>query len=142
MKMMFGLKNMGATYQWCMQSYFEGQIGRNLEVYIDDFVIKTRPSSSLILDLEETFTDLRHFNIRLNLEKYTFGVPRGKLLGYIIIKRDIDANPNKISAIAKIGQVRSVKDVQWLMGVPRCPQPFRVPAGGTRTPLVQVIKEV
>jgi hypothetical protein len=58
-----------------MQSYFEGQIGRNLEVYIDDFVIKTRPSSSLILDLEETFTDLRHFNIRLNPEKYTFGVP-------------------------------------------------------------------
>jgi hypothetical protein len=134
MKMTFGLKNMGATYQWCMQSYFEGQIGRNLEVYIDDFVIKTRQSSSLILDLEETFTDLRHFNIRLNPEKYTFG--------YIIIKRDIDANPNKISAIAKIGQVRSVKDVQWLMGVPRCPQPFRVPAGGTQTPLVQVIKEV
>jgi hypothetical protein len=67
-----------------MQSCFKGQIGCNLEVYIDDIIVKTRRGDSLINDLEETFTNLRRFNIRLNQEKCTFGVPRGKLLGYII----------------------------------------------------------
>jgi hypothetical protein len=69
-----------------------------------------------ISDLEETFNDLRRFNIKLNTEKCTFRVPRGKLLGYIITKRGIEVNPDKILAIAKMGQVRNVKDIQWLMG--------------------------
>jgi hypothetical protein len=63
-----------------MQSYLEGQIGHNLEVYVNDIIVKTWQSSSLITDLEETFTNLRCFNIRLNLEKCTFRVPHGKLL--------------------------------------------------------------
>jgi hypothetical protein len=75
----------------------------NLEVYVDDIIVKTQQGSSVILDLEKTFTNLRHFNIRLNPEKCTFGVPRGKVLGYIITKRGIEANPDKISSIAKIG---------------------------------------
>jgi hypothetical protein len=100
--MLFRLKNVGATYQWCMQSYFDGQIGHNLEVYIDDIIVKTRQDSSLIANLEETFTNLRRFNIRLNPEKCTFGVPRGKLLGYIITKRGIEENPDKILAITEI----------------------------------------
>jgi hypothetical protein len=100
-KMPFGLKNAGATYQRCMQFCFKGQIGRNLEVYVDDIIIKTRQSSRLITNLEETFANLRHFNIKLNPEKCTFWVPRGKLLGYIITNRGIEANPNKISAITK-----------------------------------------
>jgi hypothetical protein len=110
-KMLFGLKNVGATYQWCIQFYFKVQIGHNLEVYVDDIVVKSRQSSSLIIDLEETFNNIRCFNIKLNLEKCTFGVPRGKLLGYIITKHNIEANPNKILAIADIGQDRNVKDV-------------------------------
>jgi hypothetical protein len=76
-------------------------------VYVNDIVVKTRCGDSLILDLEETFT---------NLEKCTFRVPRGKLLGYIIMKHGIEANLDKISAIAEIGQVRNVKDIQRLMG--------------------------
>jgi hypothetical protein len=56
------------------------------------------------------------FSIRLNSEKCIIGVPRGKLLGYIITQHGIEANPDKISAIAEIGQVRNVKDVQRLMG--------------------------
>jgi hypothetical protein len=115
-KMSFGLKNVGATYQCYMQSYFKGQIGHNLEVYVDNIIIKTRQSSSLIANLEETFANLMHFNITLNPEKCTFGVHGGKLLGYIITKRGIEANPDKILTIAKISQVRNVKDVQRLMG--------------------------
>jgi hypothetical protein len=66
--------------------------------------------------MEEIFANLSHFNIRLNPEKSTFGIPWGKLLGYLITKHDNKVNPDKISAIVEIGQVRNVKDVQWLMG--------------------------
>jgi hypothetical protein len=65
--------------------------------------VKSRHSTSLIANLEETFNNLKRFNIKLNEEKCTFGVPRGKLLGYIITERDIKANPDKISAITEIG---------------------------------------
>jgi hypothetical protein len=114
--MSFGLKNTGATYQRCMQSYFERQIGRNLKVYVDNIVVKTQWSSSLITDLEETCANLRRFSINLNLEKCTFRHNQGKLLGYIINKGSIEVNPDMISTIIEIDQVRNVKDVQWLMG--------------------------
>jgi hypothetical protein len=139
--MLFRLKNVGATYQWCMQSYFDGQIGHNLEVYIDDIIVKTRQDRSLIANLEETFTNLRRFNIRLNPEKCTFGVPRGKLLGYIITKRGIEVNPDKILAIAEINQVKNVKDVQWLIGC-LAALSHLLSRLGERGPPVQVIKKV
>jgi hypothetical protein len=71
--MLFGLKNAGTTYQRCMQFCFKGH---NLEVYVDDIVVISQKSSSVISDLEETFNILRWFNIKLNLEKCTFRVPR------------------------------------------------------------------
>jgi hypothetical protein len=74
-KMSFRLKNARATYQRCMQFCFKEQIGCNLKVYVDDIVIKSRKSGSLISDLEETFKNLKCFNIKLNPEKCTFGVP-------------------------------------------------------------------
>jgi hypothetical protein len=111
-KMLFEVKNAGATYQWCMQFCFKGQIGHNLEVYVDNIIVKSQRGSSLITDLEETFNNLRWFNIKLNLEKCTFGVPQGKLLGYIITECGIEVNPDEISTITEIGQVRNVKDVQ------------------------------
>ena len=54
------------------------------------------------------FVNLRRFNIRLNPEKCVFGVPKGKLLGYIVSKRDIEANPEKIMAISNMGPIRNV----------------------------------
>jgi hypothetical protein len=72
---------MGATYQWCMQICFKGQIGCNLAVYVDDIVMMSQQSSSLITDLEEIVNSLRRFNIKLNPKKCTFKVPRGKLMG-------------------------------------------------------------
>jgi hypothetical protein len=110
-KISFRLKNVGATYQQCIQIFFTRQIGCNLEVYVDDIMIKSQKSGNLISDLEETFNNLWQFNIKLNPEKCTFGVLRGKLLGYIITERGIKANPDKISAIAKMGPVRNVNDV-------------------------------
>jgi hypothetical protein len=112
-----------------MQFCFEGQIGQNLEVYVNDIVIKTWQGNGC-------------FNIKLNLEKCTFGVPRGKLLGYIITKHGIEANLDKISAIAEMGQGQKHQRRPAAHGVPHNPQPFCVPSGGTRTPSVQVVKKV
>jgi hypothetical protein len=102
-KMPFRLKNAWATYQQCMQFCFKGQIGCNLEVYVNDIIVKSQKSNILIVGLEEEFNNLRRFNIMLNPEKCTFRVPWGKLLGYIITECGIEANPNKILAIAEIG---------------------------------------
>jgi hypothetical protein len=74
-KMSFGLKNVGGTYQQYMQFCFKEQIGHSLEVYVDDIIIKSQRSSNLISDLEETFNNFRWFNVKLNSKKCTFGVP-------------------------------------------------------------------
>jgi hypothetical protein len=140
-KMLFGLKNAGATYQRCMQFRIKGQIGRKLEVYVDNIIVKSGQSSSLITDLEETFNSLRRFNIKLNLEKCTFGVPRDKILGYITTECGLKANPNKISAITEIGQVKNIKDVQWLMGCLMALSHFVSQLGERGLPLYKLLKK-
>jgi hypothetical protein len=83
---------------------------------VDDVVVKTRDSSTLIDDLEETFAPLREYHWKLNPNKCVFGVPSGKLLGFIISQRGIEANPEKISAITSMIAPTSIKDVQKLTG--------------------------
>jgi hypothetical protein len=85
--MPFGLRNAGATYQRCMNHVFGEHIGRTVEAYIDDIVVKTRKASDLISDLETTFKCLRAKGVKLNPEKCVFRVPRGMLLGFIVSER-------------------------------------------------------
>jgi hypothetical protein len=73
--MLFGLKNTGATYQRTMQRCLQGQIGRNVHAYVDDVVVKTKQSGTLLDDLKETFANLQRYRMKLNPEKCTFGVP-------------------------------------------------------------------
>src|ERR1041385_8598658 len=94
-----GLKNAGATYQRMMQNCLIWKIGRNVEVSVDDIVIKSSKGSSLLADLAETFQSLRAYNSKLNPEKRVFGVPAGKLLGWMFSERGIEATPEKIAAI-------------------------------------------
>jgi hypothetical protein len=94
--MPFVLKNAGATYKRCMLACLKDQIGCNIQVYVDDIVIKTREAKTLIDDLRETFDNLDRYKIKLNPEKCAFGVPSGQLLGYFISQRGIEANPKKI----------------------------------------------
>ena len=75
------------------------QMGRNVETYIDDIVVKTRNGSDLINDLQETFSNLQKIQLKLNPAKCTFGLPSGKLLGTLVSHRGIEANPEKIKAI-------------------------------------------
>jgi hypothetical protein len=112
--MSFGLKNAGATYQRAIQMCFADQLHQNVEAYMDDVVIKTRNPDDLIADLEEMFGSLRKFRWKLNPTKCIFGVPSGKLLGFIISNRGIEANPVKITAITDMEAPATVKDVQKL----------------------------
>jgi hypothetical protein len=91
--MTFGLKNAGATDQKAIQRYLQGQIGCNIEAYIDDVVLNTRSNDQFIADLPETFENLRKFKWKLNPTKCVFGVPSGKLLSFIVSNRGIKANP-------------------------------------------------
>jgi hypothetical protein len=116
MTMPFGLKNAGATYQWCMQACLKEQIGRNVEVYINDIVIKSMKADSLLNDLWETFTNLDRYSIKLNPKKCSFGVPTGQLLGYLISERGIEGNPEKIQAIINMQLPKTLRHVQQLTG--------------------------
>jgi hypothetical protein len=114
--MSFGLKNAGATYQRAIQMCFADQLHQNVETYVDDMVIKTRSPEELIANLKETFNSLRKFRWKLNPTKYIFGVPSGKLLGFIVSNRGIEANPEKITAITDMEALTTIKDVQKLTG--------------------------
>jgi hypothetical protein len=140
-KMSFRLKNAGDTYQQCMQFCYRGQIGRNLEVYVDNIMVKYQKSGSLISNIEEAFNNLWRFNIKLNSVKRTFKILRGKLLGYIITERSIKANPDKIWAIVEMGQVRNVKDIQRLMGCLTALIHFVSQLGECRLPLYKLLKK-
>ena len=82
--MSFGLKNAGATYRRAIQLCFTDQLHRNVEAYLDDVIAKTKTLDQFITDLEETFNSLRKFRWKLNPTKCVFGVPSGKLLGFIV----------------------------------------------------------
>ncbi|KAK1670885.1 hypothetical protein QYE76_059044 [Lolium multiflorum] len=114
--MNFGLKNAWATYQRCMQACLGEQIGRNIEVYIDDIVVKTKHTTTLIDDLRETFDNLDKYQIKLNPKKCFFGVPGGQVLGYCISARGIEANPLKIKAILDMEPPKNLHQVQQLAG--------------------------
>ena len=81
--MSFGLKNARATYQRAIQMCLDQQIGRNVEAYIDDVVIKSKAADNLIVDLEEMFANLKRYRWKLNPSKCIFRVPSGILLGYM-----------------------------------------------------------
>jgi hypothetical protein len=83
---------------------------------VDDVIVKTREEDGLISDLAETIDNLAKFKMKLNPEKCTFRVPSGKLLGYMVSRRGIDPNPEKVSAITKMKPPESLHDVQKLIG--------------------------
>nr|ABA99771.1 retrotransposon protein, putative, unclassified [Oryza sativa Japonica Group] len=100
--MPFGLKNAGPTFQRTTRISLGSQIGRNVEAYVDDLVVKTRNQETLLSDLAETFESLRSARIKLNPDKCVFRVPAGKLLGFLVSARGIEANPEKIRAIERM----------------------------------------
>ena len=90
-KMPFGLKNVSAMYQKCIQNCLQPQIGYIVEAYVDDIVVKSRTKDALIIRLKETFDNLMKYRMMLNPEKCMFGVPSGKLLSFLVLSRGIKA---------------------------------------------------
>jgi hypothetical protein len=114
--MAFELKNGGATYKKCVHTVLEGRIGRNVEAYIDDIVVKLEKRGDLLDNIKETFDNLRKFKLMLNPKKCVFGMLLCNLLGYMVSSRWIDANP-KVEAIEKLQPPRTKKEIQKLAGM-------------------------
>ncbi|KAL0399981.1 UNVERIFIED_CONTAM: hypothetical protein Sradi_2341400 [Sesamum radiatum] len=115
MAMPFGLKNAGATYQRLVDKIFRPQIGRNVEVYVDDMLVKSKKAEDHIKDLEETFSISRKYKLKLNPTKCAFGVQGGRFLGFMVTQRGIEANPLKIKAIIDMKAPTCINEVQRLI---------------------------
>ena len=115
--MPFGLKNAGATYQRMMTRMFRDKIGRTVEVYIDDIVVKCKWEIQHIDDLKEEFEVLQWHRLRLNADKYAFKMGAGKFLRYLITNQGIEVNPDQIEAIKRLKLPDSPKEVQVLTGM-------------------------
>ena len=109
--MPFGLKNTGAMYQRLMNKMFTHQLGRNVQVYVDDMLVKSVRENDHLSDLQETFNTLRSYNMKLNPSKCVFGVTARKFLGFIVSQRGIEVNPEKVRAILELEPPKTVKAV-------------------------------
>ena len=114
--MPFRLKNARATYQRLVNKMFSKQIGRNMEVYVDDMLVKSKDELVHFDDLKETFITLKQYQIRLNPTKCIFSVASGKFLGFMVSQRGIEANLEKVQAIINMALPKTVKEVQKLTG--------------------------
>jgi hypothetical protein len=115
--MPFGLKNAGATYQRMVTKMFSELLGKTVEVYIDDMVVKSVKGTDHVEDLEQVFGILRRHNLKLNASKCAFGVGSGKFLGFMVTQRGIEANPDQIAAIQGLQPPKNVREVQRLTGM-------------------------
>ena len=114
--MPFGLKNAGSTYQRMMTRMFELLLGKNIEIYIDDMMVKSKMVSKHLGDLRVIFEVLRNHKLHLNASKCSFGVGSGKFLGYMVTHKRIEVNPDQIKAIINNTQsLRNPKKVQKLI---------------------------
>ena len=115
--MPFDLKNVGSTYQRMMTKMFEPQLGKNIEVYIDDMVVKRKVVFEHVGDLGNIFEILIKHKLRLNTSKVSFGVGSGKLLGYMVTHWRIEINPDQVKAINSLQPPWNPKEVQKLTGM-------------------------
>jgi hypothetical protein len=139
--MSFGLQNTGAIYQRCMQHVFGDHIGRTVDAYVDDIVVKTRKADDLVSDLRVAFDCLQANGVKLNLEKCVFGVPRGMLLGYIVSQQGIEPNPEKVEALERMGPIRDLKGVQKVLGCLAALSYFISRLGEKGLPLYRLLKK-
>ena len=115
--MPFGLKNVGSTYQRMMTRMFESLLGKNIEIYIDDIVVKSKMVSEHLGDLRAIFEVLNNNKLRLNASKCSFGIGSSKFLGYMVTYRGIEVNPDQIKDINNLRSPRNPKEVQKLTGM-------------------------
>nr|GEW93317.1 reverse transcriptase domain-containing protein [Tanacetum cinerariifolium] len=113
-KMPFGLRNAGATYHRLMDKAFHKQIGKNLEVYVDDLVIKSHTEDEIIRDVEETFRTLREINMKLNPKKCTFGVKEGN------VPMDVQKLNKKLASLNRFLAKSAEKSLPFFKTLKKC----------------------
>ncbi|RVW68713.1 Retrovirus-related Pol polyprotein from transposon 17.6 [Vitis vinifera] len=113
--MPFGLKNAGATYQRAATTLFHDMMHRDVEVYVDDMIVKSRGRADHLDALERFFERIRKFRLRLNPKKCTFGVTSGKL-GHMVSERGIEVDPDKIKAILDMPAPKTEKEIRGFLG--------------------------
>ncbi|XP_050233272.1 uncharacterized protein LOC126681766 [Mercurialis annua] len=101
---------------YCYKKMPFDQLGKNVEVYVDDIVVKSRGIEDHAGDLAETCEKMKGFNLKLNPEKCVFAIRSGKFLGHLISEKGIESNPEKIEAVMNMKAPNSVKEVQKLNG--------------------------
>ena len=138
--MPFGLKNARATYQRLMDKVLTPMLGRNVQAYVDDMVVTSLEKSKHISDLEELFTTIAKYKLKLNPEKCIFGVEAGKFLGFLLNERGIEANPDKRVAILAMRNSATVKEVQQLTGRMAALSRFVSASGEKGHPYFQCLK--
>jgi hypothetical protein len=114
--MPYGLKNALSTFVRIMHKIFSDLIRDLVEVYVDDIVVKVKSRASLLDNLALAFDRLRLTCTKLNPAKYVFGVTAGKLLGFLVSYRGIEANLEKIKIVEAMRPPAYIKDVQKLTG--------------------------
>ena len=114
--MPFGLKNAGATYQRVATTLFHDMMHKDVEVYVDDMIVKSQGRVDHLAALERFFERIQKFRLRLNPKKYTFRVTSGKLLGHMVSEQGIEVDPDKIRAILDIPMSRTEKEIKGFLG--------------------------
>ncbi|XP_052305631.1 uncharacterized protein LOC112325327 [Populus trichocarpa] len=114
--MPFGLKNAGATYQRAMVTLFHDMMHKEIEVYVDDMIAKSKRGEDHVEVLRKLFERLRKYELRLNPAKCSFGVKSGKLLGFVVSDRGIEVDPDKVRAIQAMSSPKTEKEVRGFLG--------------------------
>ncbi|WJZ92524.1 hypothetical protein VitviT2T_011513 [Vitis vinifera] len=113
----FGLKNVGTTYQRAATTLFHDMMHRDVEVYVDDMIVKSQDRVDHLTTFERFFKRIRQFRLRLNPKKCTFGVTSRKLLRYMVCERGIKIDPDKIRAIFDMPGPRTERKIIGFLGI-------------------------
>ncbi|RDY14101.1 hypothetical protein CR513_00884, partial [Mucuna pruriens] len=139
--MSFGLKNTRATYQCLMDKIFKDVIEVDVEVYIDDMVVKSEAAGEHYAVLTRVFRIMRKHQLRLNPEKCSLGVQVGKFMGFMLTEKGIEANPEKCQAVIIMRSPQTVKEVQQFMGRVTALSRFISRAAKTTMPIFGILKK-
>ncbi|KAM2557547.1 hypothetical protein TB2_014658 [Malus domestica] len=138
--MPFGLKNDGATYQRGMNAIFHDLIGHNIEVYIDDIVVKSKTEEQHLIDLRQALTRMRIHILKMNPKKCVFGVKAGNFLGFLVHQREVEVDKNKARAIIESPSPINKVQLQRLLGKINFLRRFIANLAGKIQPLTPLLR--
>jgi hypothetical protein len=138
--MTFGLKNAGATYQRAMNYIFHDLIGKLVEIYIDDFVVKSASVEGHLGDVRQVLERTRRFGLKMNPKKCAFDVSAGQFLGFLVHKRGIEIGLKSHEAVKTMVPPTTKKELQQLIGKINFVRKFISNLSGRSEPFMELVK--